>query len=183
MKSLPELTKEAEDYFSRIAIHKEQIAQSYQHIISTMDDALSRRDTAALLELIPYIETGDGQFAFQHIGKSHRILRILQIIKLELGFHQLPFSEGCTSFDELWEKYSLTLFALRRLTFCLSEDSVTEAVYFLQNQPISYLAAYIMAQNELLVPNPAFYEMLVEIYHHIWTDVDIGQFYALIQSA
>ncbi|MBE5884324.1 MAG: hypothetical protein E7291_07935 [Lachnospiraceae bacterium] len=183
MKTITELTEEAENYFTQIDTHAEDIQSSYQHIISVLDDALSRQDGEALLQLIPYIEQGDGRFAFQHVGKTHRFHRMLHIIRLEAAFHQSLFSEGCTSARELWEKYSLTLFAMRRLLFCLSEESMAEAVHYLHNRPISYLAAFTIMQNELPALNKAFYETLAQIYEEIWSTEEIRQFYSLISSA
>lgn len=179
MRPLSELTREAEDYFSKAAAHNAQAQQSYQHILHTMDNALREHDTASLLSLISYIEHGDGQYAFQYIGKTQRLLCLLNIISLEIQYGQTPFFHDCTCAKELWEKYMLTLFAFRRLTFCLSDESVAEAVFFLQSRPISYLAAYIITQKELAPKDPAFCERLAGIYCGQWRDEEIRQFFLL----
>lgn len=182
MKPLSELTKEAEETFAATALHKDEAQQSYQHILFTLDNAMAQQDLAALMSLIPYIEEGNGTLAFQYIGKTHRLLQILHIIDLEIKFGKAPFSSNCSTAKELWDKYMTTVFALRRLIFCLSEDSVNEAVSYLQNQPISFLAAYIIARNELAVTHSDFFEMLTKIYENHWTSEDTQQFYVLINS-
>lgn len=182
MKSLSELTQEAEETFAATALHKDAAQHSYQYILASLDAALTQQDYNALLTLIPYIENGNGQLAFQYVGKTHRLLRILHIINLEIKFRKVPFSSNCSTAKELWDKYMTTVFALRRLIFCLSENSVVEAVSHLQNQPISFLAVYIIAQNELAVTYSDFFEMLTKIYANHWTSEDTQQFYTLINS-
>lgn len=179
MRPLENLTKEAEDYFLNLSAHKEQAAQSYNYILSVIDNSLSNHDRESLLSLISYIEHGDGQLAFRYIGETRRLLCILNIICLEINYNQIPFFHDCTCAAELREKYMLTLFALRRLIFCLSDESVAEAVNYLQNRPVSYLAAYIITQKELAPKNPGFCERLADIFRSQWSDEEVRQFLIL----
>ena len=80
------------------------------------------------------------------------------------------------------DKYLLTLFAFRRLIFQLSSDSVAEAIYYLQNNPISHFAAYIITQDELILPTRELYETLTSLYAEFWTNEDIQQFHALAEG-
>lgn len=182
MKSLFDLYKEADDDFRQLALDKDAAHDAYRHITSTIDHALSEQNLSALCSLIPYIEEGDGHLAFAHIGKTHRILRMLRITELELKYQMTPFPADCDTFQTLWEKYMLTLFALRRVLFKLSEASTTEAVSYLQNRPPSCLAVYVMTQDDLLVPTESFYEELISVFADSWSPGDIAQFCSLIQT-
>lgn len=183
MRTQSELCQEAEEYFHQMKLDMDVTNAAYQHILTTLDTALATRDYTALLKLIPYIEEGEGHLAFQYIGKTHRLLRILNIIKLEAGYGKTLFCDGCDTEEALWEKYMLTLFAFRRLLFRLSGESVKEAVTYLQNHPVSHFAAYIMTQGELLIPSQDFYETLTAIYAELWSPADIQQFFALTGSS
>lgn len=172
----------AEDYFRQMALDHSATRNAWQHILTTIDTALSAADYNSLWTLIPYIEEGDGHLAFQYIGKTHRLLRILNILKLEAKYHKILFCQGCGSFEALWEKYMLTLFAFRRILFRLSGESLDEAAAYLQSHPVSHLAAYMMVQDELILPDQAFYETLSHIYTDEWSAADIQQFSALAHS-
>ncbi|MCM1302711.1 MAG: hypothetical protein NC305_06920 [Lachnospiraceae bacterium] len=173
---------EAEEYFRQLALDHDAAQSAWQHIITAIDNALGTEDLDALWKLIPYIEEGDGHLAFQYIGKTHRILRILNILRLEHSYHKTLFCQGCDNMDALWEKYMLTLFAFRRILFQLSGESQEEAVIYLQNHPVSHFAAYIMTQNDLIVPDRSFYETLAHIYVQEWSADDMQQFFALTDA-
>lgn len=182
MRSLFDLYKEADDDFRQLALDKDAALDAYGHITSTIDHALSEQNLSALCDLIPYIEEGNGHLAFAHIGKTHRILRMLRITELELKYQMTPFPADCDTFRTLWEKYMLTLFALRRVLFKLSEASAAEAVSYLQNRPPSCLAVYVMTQDDLLIPTESFYEELISVFADSWSPGDIAQFCSLIQT-
>ncbi|MBO4981776.1 MAG: hypothetical protein J6C84_07775 [Lachnospiraceae bacterium] len=183
MRTLSDLSKEAEQYFRQMELDKDAAREAYRHILSTINAALSTQELSAMPGLIPYIEEGDGHLAFQYIGKTHRFLRMLHIIELEQKYHKILFCSDCRSAESLWEKYMLTLFAFRRILFRLSEDSAAEAVQYLQNRPVSHFAAYIMTQDELLAPDQRFYETLASIFAEYWSDLDMQQFFTLTGTA
>lgn len=168
-----------EDYFLQMKQDQEITQKSYQHILTTIDTALATEKYDALWALIPYIESGDGRLAFQYIGQTHRFLRILNILMLENKYQKTLFCQGCGSAAALWEKYMLTLFAFRRLLFRLSEESFFEAVSYLQSCPVSHFAAYIMVQDELIIPDQTFYETLASVYAQKWRTADMQQFFSL----
>ena len=170
----------AEGYFRQMELDQEITQKSYRHILDVIDTAMATGDYDALWTLIPYIESGDGHSAFRYIGKTHRFLRILNILMLENKYRKTLFCQGCSSAESLWERYMLTLFAFRRLHFRLSDESVNEAAAYLQDHPISHFAAYMMVQDELLIPDRAFYETLAHIYAHEWSPEDTQQFFALV---
>ena len=179
MRTRSDLQQEAEDYFQQIKVDFDATQDAYRHILATIDTALAKEDFSSLYGLISYIEKGDGHLAFRYIGKTHRLLRMLNIIALEDKYQKPLFCSGCGNTESLWEKYMLTLFAFRRLLFRLSEESVSEAAAYLQGHPVSHLAAYMMVQDELLIPDRAFYETLALIFAQVWSQADIQQFFAL----
>lgn len=178
----PYINQEAEEYFKNLAENKEALEQCYQYICNTLNEGLAEPDFEKLLSLIPYITTGEGHLAFEHIGESRRILRILNIISLELKYCDGTFATECFSKDELMAKYFLTLFAFRRLLFELSEDSVNEATQYLQTSPLSPFGVYILASEELLTPTRSFWETLADIHAPYWSPADMQQFSLLIQQ-
>lgn len=172
-----EITPDA--YFRQMKLDYDATQNSYRHILTTMEDALASGDYNTLWELIPYIEEGEGQLAFQYIGKTQRLLRILNILRLEDHYRKPLFCQDCSGADALWEKYMLTLFAFRRILFRLSEESQEEAAVWLRSHPVSHFAAYIMVQGELIIPDQAFYETLAQIYSQTWSGTDMQQFLAM----
>lgn len=183
MKTLYDVYREAADFFQQMESDFDATQDAYQYILTTMDTALASKDYTSLLSLIPYIEEDAGHLAFQYIGETHHLLRMLNIITLEKKYQKPLFCDGCDSTGELWEKYMLTLFAFRRLIFQLSEESVNEAVAYLQNHPLSHFAAYMLVQNEHLIPDQNFYETLALIYAEEWGIGDTQQFFTLINSS
>lgn len=173
---------EAEEYFKELAENKDSTDKAYQYIQNTMDLSLAQEDTAKLLALIPYIESDDGHLCFKYIGETRRILRVLHIIELEDKFQKIPFSSGCNTADELMDKYMLTLFALRRILFKMSDQSIDEAIGFLQDVAPSPFALYVMTNDELLIPSTELYEDLLDILTDTWPEADMQQFLALISS-
>ena len=183
MRTISDLSKEAEQYFLQLELDKDDARNAYRHILSTIDTALASQQYSALSELLSFVEKGDGRLAFQYIGRTHRFLRILHIILLEQKYRKALFCFDCSSAEELWEKYMLTLFAFRRIQFRLSEDSATEAVQYLRSRPVSHFAVYLIVQGELPSAARDFYETLASVFAGCWTDGDIQQFFALTDNA
>ncbi len=176
------INTEAEEYFQNLADNKDALNTCYQYICDTLDNALATQDYTVLLSLIPYIESGEGHLAFEHIGESRRILRILNIIALECKYCTQTFASDSFSMKDLLEKYYLTLFAYRRILFQLSDTSTEEAIVYLQKNVISHFAAYVIASEELIIPNQMFYESLINIYAPYWSSGNLQQFRLLIQK-
>lgn len=179
MKTIDMLNEEAENYFRQLIQDKEITQKAWQTIVNTTDSALKNENANQLLSLIPYIENGDGHFAYQYIGQIHRLLRILHIIELENKYHKKPFSSNCSNYELLMEKYILSLFALRRLLFQLSEESVNDAVSFLKVNLLSPFAIYIILQDDLIIPNAALYQLIAATYDNIWSTNDTRLFFSL----
>ena len=182
MSTIEERTMEAEQYFAELKACREDTLHAYDHIVKIIDTALSTQDIELLLSLTPYIETGDGHLAFQHIGKVHRILRMLYIIHLEHKYQKTIFCTNCPNTDALLAKYMQTLLALRRISFQLSDSSIAEAIEYLKEYPISHFAAYFISKEELLCQSPAYYESLTDIFSDNWKTEDIHQFFALLRA-
>lgn len=175
-----EFLEENENFFRQQELDRNAAEAAYSHLLAAIDTALAAEDYAALPALIPYIEKEDGYLAYKYIGKTHRWLRILNILALEQKYDKLLFCSGCPNAKALWEKYMLTVFAFRRLCFRLSSQSADEAAAYLACNPFSYFAAYLLAADELLIPNPALYRSLAAIMRDWWTDADIRQFFILV---
>lgn len=166
-------------FFQELDENKDAIGASWSHITTTLDTALNIQDNKALLDLIPYIEQGEGARAYEHIGESRRILQILHIIQLELAYQKTPFFLHCVDKDSLMEKYMLSLFALRRLFFQLSEDSIEEAADWLLHNKLSVFAVYVMTQEDLINADSNLYGILAEICSAYWNDDDKQLFLSL----
>ena len=171
--------KETNDFFIEFNKRKDTTYQAYELIQKKADFALSQQDYDTLLALIPYMESGEGYYAFRYIGEARRIYRILSIISMEKKFQKSMFCSDCSSLHDLMDKYVMVLFALRRITFNLSVESVDEALYFLQNKNLSPFVVYILTRDELIVPNSNLYETILYLYHDIWSEDDTQQFIAL----
>ena len=103
------LTAKAEQYFQELARDKEETQAACFYINRSIDEALAQsknatQDISLLLSLIPYIESGAGALSYKYIGETHRILRILHIIKLEQKYRMPLFCFGCTDQHSLIQK-------------------------------------------------------------------------------
>lgn len=166
-------------FFEELDQKKEAVQASWSYITGTLDTALKAQNSQALLELIPYIENGEGTPAYEHIGESRTILRILHIIQLELHYQKTPFFLHCTDKDSLMEKYMLSLFAIRRLFFQLSENSVKEAADWLLHNRLSVFAIYVMTREDLINAGSALYRTITEICSAYWNGGDKQLFLSL----
>lgn len=178
---IPHSFTEADQYFKELK-QDEPIAKNvFDTITTTINQALAQQDYSMLLKLTPYIEKGEGHFAYKYIGETHRLFRILHIIELEQKYHKLPFSHNCSDYTSLMEKYMLTLFALRRLLFQLSDDSINDAATYLLHSNLSIFAVFTITQDELLIPNDLLYQTLIEIYAEHWKKEDVQLLLSLIR--
>lgn len=180
--NLQEAEHKTELFFQQLDKNKEATQTAVKYINDTIDQALCKKDTALLLSLIPYIESGDGQLPFSYIGETHRVLRILHIIELEHKYHKKLFSSDCLSKTELWEKYMLALFALRRLLFQLSDVSMSSAASYLQKNELSPFAIYVIIQGDLIIPDDSLYDKIIKVYSDIWSNDEIQLFLSLTKS-
>lgn len=174
--------EETNEFFIEFNKRKNTTYQAYEYIQRTADCALSQQDYNLLLSLIPYMESGEGYYAFRYIGEVRRIYRILSIISMEKKFQKELFCYDCSSLHNLMDKYVMVLFALRRLTFNLSDESVDEALFFLQSKKLSPFVIYILTKDELIIPNKDLYETILYLYDGIWSEGDKQQFLALTTS-
>lgn len=161
---------EAEIYFQQLKMDRKETDIASRYIEDTLDMALDIGDISSLLSLIPFIESGKGQYAWEYKNETRRILRILYIIQWEKEYDLTLFSLGCKTKAELMEKYIVTLFALRRLGFGLSEDSKSEAKRFLVSADLSPFALYIILQSELLPSDKEIYHELEILYADLWDE-------------
>ncbi|MCM1215140.1 MAG: hypothetical protein NC548_11540 [Lachnospiraceae bacterium] len=177
------LNLSTDQFFQELEENKDAIQNSWSYITETLNTALGHQDAEGLLRLIFYIEQGDGALAYAHIGETRRILRILHIVRLECKYQKTPFFLRCADKDSLMEKYMLSLFAIRRLLFRLSEASMEDAAEWLLSSQPSVFAVYVITQEELLTPDNALYGKIAEICSAYWSNDDKELFSSLTVSA
>lgn len=181
------LTSEAEQYFHELNRDKNATRAACLRIDNTIDETLNgqkngRQNIDLLLSLIPFIESGDGKLPYKYIGETHRILRILHIVEMEYKYQMPLFCYGCNDKASLVEKYMLSMFALRRLLFHLSDVSTEEAVLYLQQNPLSVFAVYIITQDDLIRPDHTLYHKIAKIYSDYWNESEYQLFLSLTQE-
>lgn len=172
--------KMADAIFENLEKNKASTHEIYHCIVTIMNETLKKEDIEQLLLLIPFMESGAGTLAYKYIGETHRLLRMLRIISLEYQAKKPVLSAGCPDKSSLWDKYMLILFALRRLLFRLSEDSVNEAASFLISARPSPYAVYTMLQEDLILPDQSLYDSVVSL--PLWDEEDRQLFLALIKQ-
>jgi len=162
----------ADIYLQQIKMNKEETTAAIQYIDNALNAALDIDDVSSLLALIPFIESGRGQYAWKYKNEIRRILQILYIIQMETEYGLAPFSSGCKTKAELIEKYMVTLFALRRLGFDLSDYSKAEAERFLMSAGLSPFALHTILQCELLPSDERMYQELETLYADLWDEME-----------
>lgn len=162
--------QEAEIYLRQLQEDLPETRSACQYIDEVLNEALSTQNNSVLLSLIPYMESGKGKLAWKYVGGTRRILQILYIVRLEEKYHMELFCKGCQSKEELTEKYLVMLFALRRLVFRLSEESVEEAEQFLKSAGLSPFALHVVLQNELLPADLSIYQQLTNLFAESWNE-------------
>jgi hypothetical protein len=107
------------------------------------------------------------------------LLRILYILQIENKYlAPSPLSSACDNANELIDKYMLTLFALRRILFHFTEESLTDALIWLQCNAVSYIAVQIIIQGERIIPDQQFYSYL-NIRSCRWTIINLHLLFAV----
>lgn len=175
--------QEAEIYFRQLKEDLPETISACQYIDEVLDKALSTQNNSVLLSLIPYMESGKGKLAWKYVGGTRRILQILYIVRLEEKYHMELFCRDCRSKEELTEKYLVMLFALRRLVFRLSEESVEEAEQFLKSAGLSPFALHMVLQNELLPADLSIYQQLTNLCMESWNEGEKLLFIGMAEMA
>lgn len=173
-----QLEEEANQYIKELAENEEMIHATYQHIHDTITRALQAEDYDRLFSLIQYIESPESTSSYSYTGRLHRILRYLHIIQLEYKYQFPLFCDGCLDADSLYDKYVTSLFALRRLTFRLSPESVEEAKSFLHANILSPFAIYTISSGDRIEATTSFYMQILDLYSDIWSETEIQIFTA-----
>ena len=179
------LEEEAVEYFKKIADNVENIRSIHQFVTDTIDHALQTKDYEQLFPLIEYIESGEGSLGYYFSGKLHRLLRFLHIVQLEYKYDRPLFCDDCHDIESVYDKYISCLFAMRRLTFRLSPESVEEAITFLRTKALSPFAVYIITSHDHLDridATEAFYMQILDLYSDIWSQTEIQLFNTFINT-
>ena len=176
MPTQKHLEEEAVQYFKDLAENRENIRNTYQYVTNTITHALQTEDYDQLFSLIQYIEGLEGSLSYSFTGRSHRILRYLHIIQLEYKYRCPLFCDGCQDADSLYDKYVSCLFAMRRLIFRLSPESVEEAISFLHANVLSPFAIYMITSDDRIEATKDFYTQILDLYSDIWSEAEIQLF-------
>lgn len=182
MQKLENILLEANQFFKKYNEEYPIALSTYNQITQTVDTALQQNDYALLLSQLKYLESGEGYLAFQYISEARCLLRILNIVDLEEKYQTSSFTSEIDTTQRLIEKYKLSLFSLRRIAFALSSESVADAEYFLDQNHLSPFAIYVLAKEELLIPDSHLFQKIQEIYHLQWTSTEIQLFHQLTST-
>lgn len=182
MQSLKTTLTEAEQFFEQCNREYPIALSTYDKITQTVDSALAHKDYTLLLSQISYMESGNGYLTFQYIGEARWLLRILNIIALEEKYHTHSFFSHADDRHSLIEKYKLSLFALRRILFNLSEESVSDATAFLLQSELSPFAIYMLIKEELIIPEKHFLDTLISLHLPHWSTTEQQLFKQLIST-
>lgn len=177
-----QLEEEANQYIKELAENKETIWSTYQYVTDTITQSLQAEDYDRLFSLIQYIEGLENTLSYSYTGRLHRILRYLHIIQLEYKYQCPLFCDGCLDADSIHDKYITCLFALRRLTFRLSPESVEEAKSFLHANILSPFAIYTISSGDRIEATPSYYMQILDLYSDIWSEMEIQIFSAFANS-
>lgn len=175
-------TFHTEACFEQLNQDRKATQAAYHFISDRLRKALEVQDIPLLLSLIPYIESGEGQLPYKYIGETSKILLILHIIDLERKYQMSLFCYNCLNQNALMEKHLLSLFALRRLFFRLSERSMEEASLFLRQSRLSVFAVYLITQADLIQPDRSFLHKITKLYADCWSQEESTLFTSLAQS-
>ena len=182
MQTLKEALLEAETFFEKYAREYPCALSAYEEISALVDTALQQNNYDLLLSQISCMETGNGRLAFQYIGEARQLFRILSIIALEQKYHTCSFAYHMQSKQELIEKYRLSLFALRRILFTLSPASTADAEAYLREAQLSPFAIYMLAKEELLIPDNVLFKKLQALYRSQWNHTEMQLFQQFIHT-
>ena len=178
--SLETYLNEVEQSFEKINCENEASKEAYDHIMNVLGQALDTQDVNLFLSLVSYIESDKDISSHKCNSDIIRLYIILHIVELEKKAGIKLFFTDCHTVSDLLEKYILTLFALRRLAFSISDASVNDAVSYLRQTELSVFAIHLIIENDLIRSEIALYEKVINVYSGIWNNHDIRQLLYLI---
>jgi proteasome lid subunit RPN8/RPN11 len=168
--SLKEQLNIFDEQLDRFEADKDYCMEVYQHMQELADECFRSGEYDKLFELSPYFESPKSYPKFHMTGETYRINILLNIIRIEHSYPgSVPFLSDVDSFESYVEKYTLTIFALRRLELALAEQSMQEARAYLENIHLSPYVAAIIVENERFEKCPRLYWNLYECMADIWT--------------
>ncbi len=182
MPHLDEILLESEEFLTKYSQTYPDAVSSFERFSLMVDSALEKGNIDALLPLISYMESNEGYPMFQYISEARYLFRILNILTMEHKYQLKLFSYNTNNKNILIHKYKLTLFALRRILFSLSPESIAEAESFLLENVLSPFAIYILAKEELLLPNRTFFQKIEALYQPLWNNTELQIFHQLITT-
>jgi len=154
-----------DDYFEELSVSQDVIKERYRRITDKMEHAIKGKKIQEIFDCISFIESENGHALLKYVPEIHVYLRILYIITLEKKNDvtvENIFWHECDNLQSVHDKYHLTVFALRRLYFHLSKDSVNEARSYLRDNSVSIIAIYVITMDVLKLKETQVQELLQE---------------------
>ena len=175
MNTMNESQESLKEYFDKIRASREAFATCVIEADLQLSEYLKTQDFRLLNDLIIYLEQGEGYLLLEIDASYHKLLRILKICQLESVHGLLPFCSGTTDRTGLLNKYDLVIYALRRILFQLSEDSVAEARSFFLNLQPSFLCLLFLLQEQFRYEDRSFFDRVRKLLAPLYTKEELRQ--------
>ena len=164
-----------DDYFEKIRAKREDFVSCSSRVEEQLSEYLQSQDLHLLDNLIIYLEKGEGYLLLEIDASYHKLLRILKICQAESNYGQTPFCSGTANRGELLAKYDQAIYALRRILFQLSEDSVAEARAFLLELQPSFFCLLFLLQEQFGQEDRSFFDRVRELLAPLYTEEELRQ--------
>ncbi len=164
-----------DEYFEKIRAKREDFASCSSRAEEQLSEYLQSQDLHLLDNLIIYLEKGEGYLLLEIDASYHKLLRILKICQLESMHGFLPFCDGAIDRKSLLNKYDSVIYALRRILFQLSEDSVAQARDFLLDLQPSFFCLLFLLQEQFGQEDRSFFDRVRELMAPLYTDEELRQ--------
>lgn len=167
-----ELIQESERNMLQLDEDKEYCFSIYKEMRECVDLCLKSNEYQPLFDLLPYFEKPEDYPRLRHTGETRRLNIMINALKLETKYHKNSFLSTTTDYENLFEQYTLTIFALRRLELKLSETSIEEAENYLTSIPFNIYIARLIIENEYFENYENLYQSLYHCFKNIWSIPD-----------
>lgn len=179
--SWDDVLKECDENMRQLEQDKAYCFQKYGEIRTHIDLCLKNKDYPSLMTLSEYFKEADDKPHLHITSETIRVITLLQFLTMELEIGKTPFISSANDFATFMEQYTLTIFALRRLEFEISDQAMEEAVAYLNSIPFNIYSAMIIIDSEYFENYEKLYWTL---YHNMssWTIIDKIQWLEFLQK-
>lgn len=179
--SWDDVLKECDENMRQLEQDKAYCFEKYEEIRTHIDFCLTNKDYSSLMTLFEYFKEADYKPHLHITAETFRVMTLLQFLSMELEIGKTPFVSSANDFASFMEQYTLTIFALRRLEFEISDQAMAEAVAYLNSIPFNIYSAMIIIDREYFENYEKLYWTL---YHNMssWTIIDKIQWLEFLQK-